>query len=293
MNVERDQHISPPCLLTKKIPIVDLSDPSDELVAHAVVKASEEWGIFQLVNHGIPAELMRRLQEVGRQFFELLASEKESVTRPADSQDIEGFFSKDPKKLKAWDDHLIHNIWPPSSINYRYWPNNPSDYSGDGFREVTKEYTRNVTNLTEKIVGGDKAQYVMRINYDPPSDSAIGAPAHTDFCGLALLVSNEVPGLQVFKDDHWFDVEYINSAVIVLIGDQIMRMSNGKYKNVLHRSIMDAKKTRMSWPILVEPKRGLVVGPLPELTGDENPPKFESLTFEDYVYRKIIKVLRD
>jgi len=62
----------------------------------------------------------------------------------------------------------------------------------------------------------------MRINYYPPSDSAIGAPAHTDFCGLALLVSNEVPGLQVFKDDHWFDVEYINSAVIVLIGDQIM-----------------------------------------------------------------------
>jgi len=56
---------------------------------------------------------------------------------------------------------------------------------------------------------------------------------------------------------------------------------------------MDGKKTRMSWPVLVEPKRGLVVGPLPELTGDDNPPKFESLTFQDYVYRKIIKVLRD
>ncbi|CAE6221891.1 unnamed protein product [Arabidopsis arenosa] len=113
---------------TKKIPIVDLSDPSDELVAHAVVKASEEWGVFQVVNHGIPADLMRRLQEVGRQFFELPAAEKESVTRPVDSQDIQGYFPKDPKSLKAWDDHLIHNIWPPSSINNSYWPNNPSDY---------------------------------------------------------------------------------------------------------------------------------------------------------------------
>ncbi|EFH41653.1 hypothetical protein ARALYDRAFT_494607 [Arabidopsis lyrata subsp. lyrata] len=280
---------------TKKIPVVDLSDPSDELVAHAVVKASEEWGILQVVNHGIPADLMRRLQEVGRQFFELPATEKESVTRPVDSQDIEGYFPKDPKHLKAWDDHLIHNIWPPASINYRYWPNNPSDYSDDGFRDVTEEYTRNVTKLTEKIVGlgGDKTQYVMRINCYPPSDLVIGAPAHTDLCALALLVSNEVPGLQVFKDNHWFDVEYINSAVIVLIGDQIMRMSNGRYKNVLHRSIMDKEKTRMSWPVLVEPKHGLVVGPLPELTGDENPPKFESLTFEDYVYRKIKKLLRD
>lgn len=105
---------------------------------------------------------------------------------------------------------------------------------------MTEEYTRNVTKLTDKIVGylskglglrhealkeglgGDKTQYVMRINCYPPSDLVIGAPAHTDLCALALLVSNEVPGLQVFKDDHWFDVEYINSAVIVLLGDQIM-----------------------------------------------------------------------
>ncbi|XP_023644528.1 probable flavonol synthase 6 [Capsella rubella] len=307
MNVKRDQqYTSPPSLLTETIPIIDLSDPNDELVTHKLVKASEEWGVFQVVNHGIPVYLMQQLRELGRQFFELPESEKESVTRPADSQDIEGYFTKNPKHLKAWNDHLIHNLWPPSSINYRYWPKNPVDY-----RKVTEEYTRNVTKLTDKILGylskglglrrealkeglgGDKILYLMRINYYPPSDSVIGAPAHADLCALTLIISNEVPGLQVFKGDHWFDVEYISSAIVVLISDQIMRMSNGRYKSVLHRSVMNKEKTRMSWPVLIEPDHDLVVGPLPDLTGEENPPKFESLAFEDYVHRKLNKLLRD
>lgn len=71
------------------------------------------------------------------------------------------------------------------------------------------------------------------------------------------------------------------------------RMSNGRYKSVLHRAKMDKEKTRMTWPVLVDPKGGLVVGPMPELIRDENPPKFEALTFEDYVYRKANRLLCD
>lgn len=70
-------------------------------------------------------------------------------------------------------------------------------------------------------------------------------------------------------------------------------MSNGRYKSVLHRSIMDKEKTRMTWPVLIDPMPGMVVGPLPELIGDENPPKFESLTLEDYIYRRTNMLLGD
>lgn len=107
---------------------------------------------------------------------------------------------------------------------------------------MNEEYARQVKKLTEKItgclskglglghdalneaIGGDTAEYTIRINYYPPTstDEIIGAPAHTDFTAMALLVPNEVPGLQVFKGDCWFDVEYVDSAVVVLIGDQIM-----------------------------------------------------------------------
>jgi flavonol synthase len=244
---------------------------------------------------------------VGRQFFELPAEEKEAVAKLPDVDCLEGYDSIHSKRLESWNSHLLHKIWPPSCIDYRFWPKNPPDY-----REVNEEYARQVKKLTEKImgclskglglghdalnegIGGDAAEYTIRINYYPPtSDEIIGAPAHTDFTSMALLVPNEVPGLQVFKGNSWFDVENVDSGIVFLIGDQIMRMSNGRYKNVLHRATMDKEKTRMSWPVLVDPKRGLVVGPLPELIGDDNPPKFESLTFEDYIHRKINMLLHD
>lgn len=113
------------------IPIVDLSNPNEDLVARAVVKASETWGMFQVVNHGIPIELMRRLKELGTEFFELPEKEKEAVARPADSTDLEGYttdYKKDGEGRKTWADHLFHRVWPPSRINYRFWPKNSPDY---------------------------------------------------------------------------------------------------------------------------------------------------------------------
>lgn len=88
MEIERDQHISSPSLLAETIPIIDLSNLDEELVARAVVQASEEWGIFHVVNHGIPLDLIRRLKEVGTQFFELPETEKKAVAKQDGSKDL-------------------------------------------------------------------------------------------------------------------------------------------------------------------------------------------------------------
>lgn len=125
MEAERDEHTSPP---SERIPIVDLSDPEDELVVRTVVKASEEWGAFQVVNHGIPAELIRRLQEVGKQFFELTAAEKEAVGKLPGSKSVQGYDAKNPKRRVSWSEHILHKIWPQSCIDYRFWPKNPPNY---------------------------------------------------------------------------------------------------------------------------------------------------------------------
>lgn len=116
------------------IPVIDLSNQDEELVARAVVKASEEWGIFQVVNHGIPTELIRRLQEVGKEFFELPETEKEAIAKPKDSMDVEGYRTKYQKDLEgrnAWVDHLFHRIWPLSRVSHRFWPKNPREYMSD------------------------------------------------------------------------------------------------------------------------------------------------------------------
>lgn len=65
------------------------------------------------------------------------------------------------------------------------------------------------------------------------------------------------------------------------------RLSNGRYKNVLHKTIVDKERTRMSWPVLVRPTKDTVVGPFPEITGHDCPPKFKPIAYKDYIYRKI------
>ncbi|EOA13706.1 hypothetical protein CARUB_v10026777mg [Capsella rubella] len=284
------------------VPVVDLSVSDEELLVSEVTKASEEWGVFQVVNHGIPTELMQQLQVVGKQFFELAEAEKEAVAK---EEDIEGYKRNYLQGIKAWDEHLCHRLSPPSLINYKYWPKNPPQY-----REVNEEYTRHMKKLTEKILGwlseglglpsvtltqrlgGEMTEYVIRVNYYQPSQKSelvIGGAAHTDIGAITHLLPNEVPGLQVFKDEQWLNVEYIDSAVVVIIGDQLMRMSNGRYKNVLHRAKLDKERLRISWPVFVAPRLDLLVGPLPELTGDETPPKFETLAYKDYMHQTFAK----
>nr|ATL75654.1 flavonol synthase [Canarium album] len=291
------------------IPIIDLNDPQEEHLVRSVAKASQEWGIFQVINHGIPSDLIAKLQAVGKEFFELPQEEKEAYAKPPDAQSVEGYGSKLQKDLqgkKGWADHLFHKIWPPSCINYKFWPKNPPSY-----REVNEEYAKYLEEVVNKLftllslgldlesnalkeaAGGEEMEYVLKINYYPPCprpDLALGVVAHTDLSSITILVPNQVPGLQVLKDERWIDAKYIPNALIIHIGDQIEILSNGKYKAVLHRTTVDKEKTRMSWPVFLEPPRELVVAPLVQLVSEDNPPKYKPKKFKDYAYCKLNKL---
>ncbi|GAB2224214.1 hypothetical protein Droror1_Dr00004966 [Drosera rotundifolia] len=223
-----------------EVPSIDLNDTDEDKVVELIAKASEEWGLFQVVHHGIPSEVITRLQEAGREFFELPQDEKEVYAKPSDSQDIEGYGTKLQKEVegkKAWVDHLFHRTWPPHAINYKFWPNNPSYY-----REANEQYTECLRKVTEKLfkclslglgleghelkeaVGGEDLVYLLKINYYPPCprpDLALGVVAHTDMSAITILVPNDVPGLQVSRDEQWYDVKYIPNALIIHIGDQL------------------------------------------------------------------------
>lgn len=114
-----------------EIPTIDLSNPDQHNLAKLIAEASQEWGIFQVVNHGIPNELISKLQSVGKEFFELPQQEKEKYAKPPGSKSYEGYgtkLRKDAQGKKGWVDHLFHKIWPPSSINYKFWPQIPPSY---------------------------------------------------------------------------------------------------------------------------------------------------------------------
>ncbi|KAF7834097.1 flavonol synthase/flavanone 3-hydroxylase [Senna tora] len=292
------------------IPTIDLAHPDQAHVVALIADASKEWGLFQVVNHGIPSELLRKLQSVGKQFFELPQQEKEKYAKPPNS--FEGYgtkLQKDAQGKKAWVDHLFHKVWPESVVNYQFWPREPEAY-----KEVNEEYAKCVREVGEKLlkylslgleveenalkdaVGGEALEYMMKINYYPPCprpDLALGVTPHTDLSAITILLPNEVPGLQVLKDGRWIDAHYIPNALIIHIGDQIQILSNGKYKSVMHRTKVEKERTRMSWPVFLEPPGELEIGPLPQLVTPNNPPKYNTWKFKDYIYRKLNKLPLD
>lgn len=67
-------------------------------------------------------------------------------------------------------------------------------------------------------------------------------------------------------------------------------MSNGIYKSVYHRTTVNKEKTRMSWPMFLEPPSEFEVGPIPKLINQDNPPKYKTKKYKDYVYCKLNKL---
>ena len=55
----------------------------------------------------------------------------------------------------------------------------------------------------------------------PQPELALGVEPHTDMSALTILVPNDVPGLQVWKDDNWVAVNLLENAIFVHVGDQI------------------------------------------------------------------------
>ncbi|XP_077250087.1 flavonol synthase/flavanone 3-hydroxylase-like [Tasmannia lanceolata] len=289
------------------VPTISLSLPHHLLISE-VSRASKEWGFFMVVDHGLSPELINRLQDVGKRFFELPQEEKESYSNDIASGSMEGYGTKMVSNLEQkveWIDYYFHLIWPTSKVDYTKWPTNPPSY-----REVNENYGKELRKVADRLMevlseglgleakalkaslGGEDMELEMKINMYPPCpqpELALGVEPHTDMSALTILVPNEVPGLQVWKDGNWVAVDYSPNTLFVHIGDQIEILSNGRYKSVLHRSLVNKERMRMSWALFFVPPKDALIGPLPQLVNDNNPSLFPTKTYEAFRYCKINK----
>jgi isopenicillin N synthase-like dioxygenase len=108
------------------IPVVDLSsDP--EHAAQAVGFAGREWGLFQVVNHGVDPALMSLARDVWRGFFHEPMEVKEQYANSPKT--YEGYGSRVGIEKRAsldWGDYYFLHVRPPSLLNQEKWPAWPS-----------------------------------------------------------------------------------------------------------------------------------------------------------------------
>nr|ACF75869.2 anthocyanidin synthase [Pericallis cruenta] len=308
-DVEKHQEVA-------QVPTIDLNDiTSDdpkirEKCSDELIKAATEWGVMHLVNHRISNDVINRVKAAGESFFDQPVEEKEKYCNDMASGKIQGYGSKLANNACGqleWEDYFFHLVYPEEKRDLTIWPSTPSDYI-----PATTEYARQIRSLTttilaalslglgleegrlEKEVGGkDELNVQLKINYYPKCpqpELALGVEAHTDVSALTFILHNMVPGLQLFYGGQWITAKCAPDSIIMHIGDTIEILSNGKYKSILHRALVNKEKVRISWAVFCEPpKEKIILKPLPETVSEEEPALFPPRTFHQHMEHKLFR----
>ncbi|TYI46743.1 hypothetical protein E1A91_D13G125500v1 [Gossypium mustelinum] len=284
-----------------QIPIIDLKHVSDPCLRKEIVDkirlASEKWGFFQVINHGIPQDVMREVLEGVRRFHEQprevkmnYYSRETGIVRYYTNYDLH------QSKGASWRDTLICVMAPN--------PPPPKMYPS-ACREILVEYSKHVQSIGDVIfellseaLGLDPDHlkdigclegHTFGCQYYPPCpepDRTLGHVRHRDPDFLTILLQDQIGGLQVLHQDHWIDVPPLEGALIINIGDLLQLISNDKFRSVEHRVLAKSVGPRISLACLFsthsEPSNR-VYGPLKQLLSPQNPPLYEETTILNYL----------
>ncbi|KAH7569677.1 hypothetical protein JRO89_XS06G0238500 [Xanthoceras sorbifolium] len=290
-----DDHHVPLIDMTK---LVNPDSHNEEL--QKLHSAFKHWGLFQLINHGVPDEIIRNMKEEIQNFFDLpLQEKKRSAQKPGSLEGYgQAFVTSEDQKL-PWNDMIFLKALPVQNKNVSIWPQKPPK-----FRETLENYSEEMRKIAVTLArfmamgleieaeeickayqGG---RYEVRMNLYPPCpepERVIGISPHADNSGITLLLEcGNTPGLQFLKDGRWVTVVPIDDAIVVNIGQISEIMSNGIYKAPDHRAVVNRLKDRMSIVMFCYPDSSINVGPAKELISSGNPPLYKTLTHAEYLH---------
>ncbi|KAG0448029.1 hypothetical protein HPP92_028031, partial [Vanilla planifolia] len=253
------------------VPLIDLggfNSDQPEVAAEVVRQvgvACAEHGFFQVVNHGVPYELVSEAQRCMESFFSMPLCEKERAKRkPGESCGYASSFTGRFSSKLPWKETLSFSFSPFSSIVLDYF----IGALGEEFRQFGwVPFSRTSTSCLRRETGtflragvsgilrgneralvedngdvGDEPrdrsstfqgfflsnESIMRLNYYPPCQKpelTLGTGPHCDPTSLTILHQDDVGGLQVFTDGRWRTIAPKTNAFVVNIGDTLMASS--------------------------------------------------------------------
>ncbi|EOA38327.1 hypothetical protein CARUB_v10009827mg [Capsella rubella] len=258
------------------------------------------WCYVQLVNHGIDPSFLDQTKSGIQDFFNLPMEEKKKFWQQPNEMEGFGqaFVVSEDQKLD-WADLFYHTVQPVELRKPHLFPKLPLP-----FRDTLEKYSAEVQNVAKILIGKmaraleikpeemeklfndvDSIQ-CMRMNYYPPCpqpDQVIGLTPHSDSVGLTVLMQiNEVEGLQIKKDGKWVPVKPQPNAFIVNIGDVLEIITNGTYRSIEHRGVVNSEKERLSIATFHNVGMYKEFGPAKSLVERQKVAKFKRLTMKEY-----------
>ncbi|MQL85998.1 hypothetical protein Taro_018510 [Colocasia esculenta] len=304
------------------IPVIDFSKLNGEARAETVAQIAdccENWGFFQLVNHGIPEELLERVKKVCSECYKVEREEGFKDSNPV--QLLNNLLEEQSAEGKRLDNVDWEDVF--TLLDDNEWPSRPAE-----FKETMKEYREEVKKLAEKVMevmddnlglekgyikkafcgglgGNDDADlenppfFGTKVSHYPPCprpDLVPALRAHTDAGGVIVLFQDDqVGGLQVLKDGQWIDVQPLANAIVINTGDQVEVLSNGRYKSAWHRVLATPDGNRRSIASFYNPSLRATIAPAAHLVEECGEPAaapgaaaYPRFVFGDYmdVYAK-------
>ncbi|CAI9116936.1 OLC1v1018232C1 [Oldenlandia corymbosa var. corymbosa] len=287
---------------------IDVSAERRSEIREKIAEASEEWGLFQVIDHGIDPDLISKMTRLSQDFFSLPDDEKLRFDMSGGKKG--GFIISSHLQGEAvmhWRELVTFFSYPIGARDYSRWPDKP-----EGWKAVTEAYSENVIGLARKILellseamGLEKdaiAKACLEMDQKivvnfypkcPQPDLTLGIKKHTDPDTITVLVQDQVGGLQVTKDGGktWITVRPVKGALVVNIGDHVHYLSNGRFKSALHRAVVNSDSSRLSIATFQNPAPEAIVYPLINSNireGEEKPLLEEPITFAE-MYKRIFR----
>ncbi|KAI3773009.1 hypothetical protein L6452_04206 [Arctium lappa] len=295
---ERPQNLDiPVCDL---IPVIDLAKAATSnghtQSIEAVLTASQEFGLFQVINHGISEKTLNDAMSVVKEFFDMPSKDRTGIVPHMKNWIYTNSTDYAKDGVHLWRENLKHSCHPLEK-SIPLWPHKPTRY-----QEVIAAYVVEIQKLSSRILEmiciglgldpeffNDKSEVqLLSTNFYPPCPDptlTLGILAHQDPSLITLLYQGNSTGLQVLKDGEWINVGAIPNAFVVNIGNQLEIISNGKLKSIKHRVVNSMHETRRSIATFVNPSPDSIIEPAKTLVNELEPIRYKASRYKEYVHR--------
>ncbi|XP_020575657.1 1-aminocyclopropane-1-carboxylate oxidase homolog 1-like [Phalaenopsis equestris] len=293
----------PASAVKAEIPVIDLGiinggSMGRDKVVELVRMASETFGFFQVVNHGIPPAVLDEMLEGVRRFNEqeLEAKMKHYVRDQKSPVFFNSNFDLYQSKVANWRDTLFCTIKPEAAAR----PNDIPEIC----RDIIMEYGSHVQRLGHllfELLSEGLGLETQRLNdldcgeglsllchYYPPCpqpELAIGISKHADPDFLTVVLQDSIGGLEVLYENQWVDVPPIHGALVINIGDLVQLITNEKFKSVEHRVRTSKIGPRASVACFFSTHycpSERTYAPIKELLSATDPPKYKEVIVSEY-----------